>query len=133
MSVMRLMTGLFILLAAWVGTTVPALASCEHFAPFGQPIYRSLADQADMLPAPEWSVICHAGQIVAFNPEHTVSAGHPCYNAFMSCIPQNPPICPVPDVPSIASAPPDASTNRSASGRARSRTVARPAHPRTAR
>ncbi len=73
MSVMRLMTGPFILLAAWAGATVPALASCEHFTPFGQPIHRSLADQAGMIPAPQWSVICHAGQIVAFNPEHNVS------------------------------------------------------------
>ena len=73
MSVMRLVAGSFILLAPWVGTTVPALASCEHLAPFGQPVHRSLADQAGMIPPPAWSVICHAGQIVAFNPEHNVS------------------------------------------------------------
>jgi len=70
---MRLVTGPFILLAAWVGATDPALASCERFAPFGQPVHRSLADQAGMIPPPAWSVICHAGQVVAFNPEHNVS------------------------------------------------------------
>lgn len=40
MSVIRLMTDPFILLAAWVGATVPALASCVQFTPFGQPIHR---------------------------------------------------------------------------------------------
>ena len=49
------------------------MAECGHFTPFGQPVHRSLTDDLGMTKVPNWYVICHAGQIVAFNPDHNVS------------------------------------------------------------
>ena len=60
-------------LILWLGLSVSAFAQCEHFTPFGQPVHRSLADDVGMTAAPDWKVICHAGQVVAFNPVHNVS------------------------------------------------------------
>ena len=56
-----------------LSSTVSAFADCEHFTPFGQPVHRSLAGDVGVSAAPEWTVICHAGQVVAFNPAHNVS------------------------------------------------------------
>ena len=56
-----------------LGSTTSVAAQCEHFAPFGQPVHRSLAADVGVLAPPEWTVICHAGQVVAFNPAHNVS------------------------------------------------------------
>ena len=56
-----------------LSSTVSASADCEHFTPFGQPIHRSLAEDVGVSAAPESTVICHAGQVVAFNPTHNVS------------------------------------------------------------
>ena len=61
------------LLFLWLGSTASALADCEHFTPFGQPVHRSLGDDVGVLAPPEWTVICHTGQVVAFNPTHNVS------------------------------------------------------------
>ena len=55
------------------GLTAPAFADCDHFSPFGQPVHRSLPDDVGVSAAPAWTVICHAGQVVAFNPERNVS------------------------------------------------------------
>ena len=60
-------------LLVWLASTASALADCEHFTPFGQPVHRSLGDDVGVSPAPDWQVICHAGQVVAFNPAHNVS------------------------------------------------------------
>ena len=60
-------------LLLWLGPAASAFAQCEHFTPFGQPVHRSLADDVGVSAPPEWTVICHAGQVVAFNPAHNVS------------------------------------------------------------
>ena len=54
-------------------STVAASVDCEHFTPFGQPVHWSLSDDVGVSAPPEWTVICHAGQVVAFNPERNVS------------------------------------------------------------
>ena len=46
-------------------------AECEDFVPFGQPVQRNLASQSVTKDA-ELTVICHAGQVVGFNPNHNV-------------------------------------------------------------
>ena len=61
------------LLFLWLGLTTSASAQCEHFTPFGQPVHRSLADDVGVTAPPEWTVTCHTGQVVAFNPAHNVS------------------------------------------------------------
>ena len=68
-SALRLAAPLLVLL----GSPTSVAADCENFTPFGQPVHRSLADDAGVIAPPEWTVICHAGQVVAFNPEHNVS------------------------------------------------------------
>ena len=61
-------------LLALFGSSVSAnTAKCDHFTPFGQPVHRSLSDDVGVSAPPEWTVICHAGQVVAFNPQHNVS------------------------------------------------------------
>ena len=60
-------------LLLWLGPAASAFAQCEHFTPFGQPVHRSLADDVGVSAPPEWTVICHTGQVVAFNPAHNVS------------------------------------------------------------
>ena len=60
-------------LLSWLGSSTYVLAHCDHFTPFGQPVHRSLPDDVDVSDPPEWTVICHAGQVVAFNPAHNVS------------------------------------------------------------
>ena len=57
----------------WAGAGRSAVADCDHFTPFGQPVHRSLGGDVGMSAAPDWSVICHAGQVVAFNPIQNVS------------------------------------------------------------
>ena len=61
------------LLFLWFGLTTSASAQCEHFTPFGQPVHRSLGDDVGVNAPPERTVICHTGQVVAFNPAHNVS------------------------------------------------------------
>ena len=51
-------------LLVWFGSSASALADCEHFTPFGQPVHRSLADDVGVSAPPEWTVICHVGQVV---------------------------------------------------------------------
>ena len=53
--------------------TASASTDCDHFTPFGQPAHRSLADAVGVSAAPDWILICHVGQVVAFNPAHNVS------------------------------------------------------------
>ena len=51
----------------------PAAADCDHFTPQGRPLYRALDNASGMGGAPDWVILCHAGQVVAFNPAHNVS------------------------------------------------------------
>ena len=60
-------------LAACIGSTGIAYAKCDHFTPFGAPVHRSPENAIGVGDPPTWTVICHAGQVVAFNPEHNVS------------------------------------------------------------
>ena len=69
----HLLLPLCALLLASLGSATPALAHCGPFTPFGQPAHWSLANDVGVSPAPQWTVICHAGQLVAFNPAHNVS------------------------------------------------------------
>ena len=56
-----------------LGSTTSVAAQCEHFTPFGQPVHRSLGDDVGVSAPPKWTVICHTGQVVAFNPAHNVT------------------------------------------------------------
>ena len=61
-----------LLAASWLvvfGSTASASTDCDRFTPFGQPVHRSLADDVGASAPPDWTVICHAGQVVAFNAE----------------------------------------------------------------
>ena len=60
-------------LVAWISSAGPAFAKCDHFTPFGAPVHRSPENDVGLSEPPSWTVICHAGQVVAFNPEHNVS------------------------------------------------------------
>ena len=60
-------------LAGFIGSTGFAYAKCDHFTPFGTPVHRSPENDVGLRDPPTWTVICHAGQVVAFNPEHNVS------------------------------------------------------------
>ena len=62
-----------VLMAAFIASTHRAVAACDRFTPYGQPVHRSLPGDAGMAAAPAWTVICHAGQAVGFNPAHNVS------------------------------------------------------------
>ena len=57
----------------WLGSSTSVFAHCDPFTPFGQPVHRSLPNDVGVGVPPEWTVICHAGQVVAFNPTHNVS------------------------------------------------------------
>ena len=59
--------------AAWIASAGVASADCNRFTPYGQPVHHSLESDLGAGAAPEWSVICHAGQVVAFNPTRNVS------------------------------------------------------------
>lgn len=48
-------------------------ADCRHLTPFGEPMHSSIAADAGILEGPELMVVCHAGQVVAFNPDRNVS------------------------------------------------------------
>ena len=60
-------------LAACIGLSGNAFAECDRFTPFGAPVHRSPEHDLGLSQPPAWTVICHAGQVVAFNPEHNVS------------------------------------------------------------
>ena len=60
-------------LAGCIGSPGIALAQCDHFIPFGAPVHRSPENAIGVGDPPIWTVICHTGQVVAFNPEHNVS------------------------------------------------------------
>ena len=60
-------------LAGFIGSTGIAYAKCDHFTPFGAPAHRSPENDVGLSAPPTWTVICHVGQVVAFNPEHNVS------------------------------------------------------------
>ena len=51
----------------------PAAAACDQFTPFGQPVSSNLLEDVGVAAAPDRIVICHTGQVVAFNPERNVS------------------------------------------------------------
>ena len=51
----------------------PAAAACDQFTPFGQPVSKHLAEDIGIISARDWIVICHTGQVVAFNPKRNVS------------------------------------------------------------
>ena len=57
-------------LLLWLG---PAAAACNQFTPFGQPVSSHLPEDVGVATAPNRIVICHTGQVVAFNPERNVS------------------------------------------------------------
>ena len=69
----RLVVALAATSLLWAGAARAAATECEHFTPFGQPVHRSSVGYVGASDAPEWNVICHAGQVVAFNPAHNVS------------------------------------------------------------
>lgn len=50
-----------------------AETGCARFTPFGQPVHRSLAVDLAAGAPPDWSVVCHTGQLAAFNSVHHVS------------------------------------------------------------
>ena len=50
-----------------------AAAACDHFTPFGQPVSSSLLQDVGAATAPDRIVVCHTGQVIAFNPERNVS------------------------------------------------------------
>ena len=70
---MALVVTLAASLVALTTSSSLALAKCDHFTPFGQPVHWSPASDLGLANAPDWTVICHAGQVVAFNLEHNVS------------------------------------------------------------
>lgn len=51
----------------------PVSAACDQLTPFGQPVSKHLGEDIGVADAPDWIVICHTGQIVAFNPKRNVS------------------------------------------------------------
>ena len=51
----------------------PAAAACDQFTPFGPPVSSHLPESVGIATAPNRIVICHTGQVVAFNPERNVS------------------------------------------------------------
>ena len=51
----------------------PAAAACDQFTPFGQPVSSNLLEDVGLATASDRIVICHTGQVVAFNPERNVS------------------------------------------------------------
>ena len=51
----------------------PAAAACDKFTPFGQPVSSNLLEDVGVTAPPDRIVICHTGQVVAFNPERNVS------------------------------------------------------------
>ena len=65
--------GVFVISTAVTAEEGGVTAECENFTPFGQPTHMSLGYEVGLTKAPEWTVICHAGQVVAFNPERNVS------------------------------------------------------------
>ena len=64
---------LWVLLATCIASAHGAATDCDQFTPFGQPAYRSLPTELGIRTRPDWVVICHSGQMVAFNPRHNVS------------------------------------------------------------
>ncbi len=65
--------GVFMISAAITAEEDGVMAECENFTPFGQPTHMSLGYEVGLTNVPEWTVICHMGQVVAFNPERNVS------------------------------------------------------------
>ena len=70
---MRLLLFSALLTAAVCLPMGPAAAACDQFTPFGQPVSSNLLEDVGAAAAPNRIVICHTGQIVAFNPERNVS------------------------------------------------------------
>lgn len=60
---------LALLLAVLAG---PASADCDHFTPQGRPFHRASDNASGTDGAPDWVILCHAGQVVAFNPARNV-------------------------------------------------------------
>ena len=69
----RFFSIMWVLLAACAVSSHAAETDCDYFTPFGQPVYWSLPANLGIGSAPDWAVICHSGQVVAFNPNHNVS------------------------------------------------------------
>lgn len=71
------LTGLGLLVGAgvvfWVCTCLPgphrATSRCPEFTPYGHPV----AQAGHGAGSSRWLTVCHAGQVVALNPEHNVS------------------------------------------------------------
>ena len=61
------------LLNAAVCLPTGSAAACDQFTPFGQPVSSNLLEDVGVAAAPNRIVICHTGQVVAFNPERNVS------------------------------------------------------------
>ena len=62
-----------VLAAALCHPAGPAAAACDQFTPFGQPVSSNLLEDVGVATAPDRIVICHTGQVVAFNPARNVS------------------------------------------------------------
>jgi len=70
---MRLLLFSGLLSAAVCLPMEPAAAACDQFTPFGQPVSSNILEDGGVAAAPKRVVICHTGQVVAFNPERNVS------------------------------------------------------------
>ena len=62
-----------VLAAALCHPAGPAAAACDQFTPFGQPVPSNLLEDVGVATAQDRIVICHTGQVVAFNPGRNVS------------------------------------------------------------
>ena len=66
-------SALLIMAVMLISCAAQALATCEDFTPFGQPVHKHVTVDLGLTAAPDWNVICHAGQVVAFNRDHNVA------------------------------------------------------------
>lgn len=62
-----------VLSAGLCASTSPQASECAEFTPYGQPTHASIAAAVGADSPPDRTVICHAGQVVAFNPKRNVS------------------------------------------------------------
>ena len=63
------LSGLVLLIGMGSLDRIQANSDCSEFTPFGRPA----AQGADAGEPSNWTIICHTGQVVAFNPDRNVS------------------------------------------------------------
>ena len=61
------------LAVAWMTCAHATERDCSQFNPFGRPLHSTLPGDLGLAAAPDWMVVCHHGQVAAFNPAHNVS------------------------------------------------------------